>query len=1033
MSADGRPIASITPPVSIYVTALLEFVAEHILGNVGRVIERDNSDEASLTDLRKALEEDESCSSWWDRMATRTEVETRERELSDGKRGSARPWMVPDDSELDEAAGRKKFARQSLNMGGGAAGPAVRGLLQQQAAERSYSASAQGHGERDAGAQSPGSTSMTHTTSASATASSLAGASASTGETSRAGEFGTLTRRPSMDKGWGILTGRRRGSFRGSQDLSAQQPIIKQLSPNDARQAGDEEPADDDFEALMMSGQTMKVSLTPNRLRTIEVAKEEEDGKRSTRRRPGTLTMPLRDGGELGVPSSSGSRGAISPAPTMVSRISQQSSTPSVIEEKGPYAVPSPPASGGVARATRSGSTSTSSLRGASNGGLRYPSGGKASSQPPSAYRGPADMTRSLDSGSRGSGSVGEDVDDEELDRPASSSTSRLQPRDESQTSSIKGIKEVVSLLQTTPPSPVSPPQFDSISSGRESRQSDISQQGGTEGRKSALGGRLRSVFAKRSSVSGTFAAPQPRRVGSSASARSGPFGFTHTNGSEDNVASSTGHSSSSQQTAAAAALARANRNGAPQTPPSALLSDGEATLLEDPEIEALAPVIPIEKDLTPQAKEAPLPPLPDLPQQDVAEAPASGLVGLYEEPLRRTPTPPSPAPDPNNPRTEPPSRKVPWSYSRNSTSSAAAIGASIRRPGSSAAVERNAAAAAAMAGSMDGHSSSGQHHAPSAWNAQHISEDASGVNTPTPSHGAMGSITGGALSGDSARSSFGAPRMSASGGRSELTRALSDLDLRMRECTSVEECRLLVAQALAVSAAASVHPSSGGFRARPGASTPGAFVGDIPDEGSSSASVPLHTIGSRPATGKDSLAGAAAAQTSPAPISEARPQPLLAMAADHDVFSDETSTTYKQSGVLAAWLLDGEAGPVAEAQPVRVQPADEAVGAMSSMPSDSTLGEDREEDYETAYERDAGLSPVKPRYLPRTSLGSSTSDQSLANLSLPAAPSDSEATFSQSRASDRSLNRRISNVPSLQSQQSFRDAQEELEAEMAA
>lgn len=242
MSPDGKPVAAITPPVSIYVTALLEYVAEHILNNVGRVIERDNSDEAGLSDLRKALEEDEGCASWWDRLATRVEMRAREAEEDQGKRGAARPWKVPDESELDEAAGRKKFARQSLTLSGANGSPIVpntpRSAVHGRESSMANSAggSVQGHGDHD-GLNSPVGTSMTHGSSipGSASFTTFSGnGSIDTAATSAGGATPTLGRRASSDKGWGgLLSGRRRGSFRGSQDLGA--PIIKQnLSPTDA-------------------------------------------------------------------------------------------------------------------------------------------------------------------------------------------------------------------------------------------------------------------------------------------------------------------------------------------------------------------------------------------------------------------------------------------------------------------------------------------------------------------------------------------------------------------------------------------------------------------------------------------------------------------------------------------------------------------------------------------------------------------------------------------------------------------------------
>uniref|UniRef100_V5F286 Uncharacterized protein n=1 Tax=Kalmanozyma brasiliensis (strain GHG001) TaxID=1365824 RepID=V5F286_KALBG len=130
MSSDGRPIATVTPGAAIYVTALLEYIGEHILQNVSRVIERDNSDEASLYDLRAAITEDEQLNPLFTKLSIRSEMarridvlESRRRKITEdgagrGVRSDARvvkPWHVPTENDFDEAAGPNLFSSKRIS------------------------------------------------------------------------------------------------------------------------------------------------------------------------------------------------------------------------------------------------------------------------------------------------------------------------------------------------------------------------------------------------------------------------------------------------------------------------------------------------------------------------------------------------------------------------------------------------------------------------------------------------------------------------------------------------------------------------------------------------------------------------------------------------------------------------------------------------------------------------------------------------------------------------------------------------------
>lgn len=263
MSRDGRPIATITPGVAIYVTALLEFVADYILQNVGRVIERDNSDEASLSDLRKAVEEDEATSYVWARLDTRQEILVREKEEKQRGGGSrvGRPWKVPDESELDEAAGRRHFSRHSLTTSASAhMAAAIR-------AGNASSNSSSGHADGRPGQQRPmsssggggggGAPTFGHGTDSStrdgsgmtspvspSVPGSASGHTAMTSMSSSS-DMGP-NRRQSADKAWGgILAGRRRGSFRKSQDMNGTGGLVPPQRP--VIQTGPTSPVEDVF------------------------------------------------------------------------------------------------------------------------------------------------------------------------------------------------------------------------------------------------------------------------------------------------------------------------------------------------------------------------------------------------------------------------------------------------------------------------------------------------------------------------------------------------------------------------------------------------------------------------------------------------------------------------------------------------------------------------------------------------------------------------------------------------------------------
>jgi len=220
MSSEGRPIATITPGVAIYVTALLEFVGEYILQKVGVVIERDNSDEASLDDLVAALTEDENLSSVYGKMEIKSEIERmRLEEGGEGKGGKAgkksfKPRKLWDEKDRDEAVEGRSFGTGKRNSVSATSGT-----------KRIPSGVATSSHERGTsiGTHNSHSTEIDHsvTTPSSSNHATFSETSSSVTSptTSTSGASG-LTRRTSTDRNWGnqIFGGKRRGSLRMSQD-----------------------------------------------------------------------------------------------------------------------------------------------------------------------------------------------------------------------------------------------------------------------------------------------------------------------------------------------------------------------------------------------------------------------------------------------------------------------------------------------------------------------------------------------------------------------------------------------------------------------------------------------------------------------------------------------------------------------------------------------------------------------------------------------------------------------------------------------
>ncbi|GAC93835.1 hypothetical protein PHSY_001400 [Pseudozyma hubeiensis SY62] len=503
MSSDGRPVATVTPVAAIYVSALLEFVASHILQNVARVIERDNSDEASLYDLRAAITEDEQLNPLFNKLTIRQELARRIGVLESrngagrGSRSDARvvkPWHVPDERDFDEAAGPSLFSSKRASV-------QVPPVPTNSNASTS-SSSRHGHAASSSLSNADsmrGSMSTLRTVSSlanhasedSATVSSTAQKPARPSlSTSNPGGSGSIGRRQSSERSWsGVFGGiKRRNSFKqGTSDSAPTRPVLPtNHNANGSDPAESALDADDDFEALMLSSQTMKVSLTPNRLHTIEVAKKSQDVD------PGSL------GRRAGTPG--GHRDASSA--TLASQASQTSASGEALPSGAGRAVER--ASAGSATTSDVGSTQPST-RASLPSSLRPER--KAAAPPPSSYRGPSSAftgQHALRSGEV----VEEDISKASVPPPTPPpqsltfrrGTPRLQPRNDEAERTSSTHKDLVDLFKSTPPSATSE-RFGNISSDTSSL---------TDGapKKSAMGDRVRTLFGRRSASSSGHGTP---------------------------------------------------------------------------------------------------------------------------------------------------------------------------------------------------------------------------------------------------------------------------------------------------------------------------------------------------------------------------------------------------------------------------------------------------------------------------------------------------------------------------------------------
>ncbi|KAF7335358.1 hypothetical protein MSAN_02346600 [Mycena sanguinolenta] len=240
------PVPALVAPASLYLTAILESMCEHILSNVGRVAARDSSRTgATVQDVFVALCEDHSIYALFKSMRVYQQIEQL--------------------AQTPKPRRSKSFSRSDR--------PSI--------SQNSASSNQDQSSGRDSSSQhrSRGSTDTT------TTAATTMPATASTSRTSfdKARKKLLSSNRNSSDGD--SQSGHKRSDSLIGGDETKHPPVSYEAPPEDTAMLKE-------FDNLMRSDSTMKVSLTPDRLKTMEVYKSE---KERAGRRPPALALGKGD------------------------------------------------------------------------------------------------------------------------------------------------------------------------------------------------------------------------------------------------------------------------------------------------------------------------------------------------------------------------------------------------------------------------------------------------------------------------------------------------------------------------------------------------------------------------------------------------------------------------------------------------------------------------------------------------------------------------------------------------------------------
>ncbi|KAJ3546207.1 hypothetical protein NMY22_g2151 [Coprinellus aureogranulatus] len=236
-SGASPPKAALVSPAALYLTAILEAICEHILSNVGRVAARDSSrTTATVNDLFTALCEDAAIYGYFRTMRVYDQIE----QLSKSSKPTRRSKSFTRNGSISRTSTPQQEPLSHT--------PTMSASLSRQSS--ASSAAPNGH---------------------------VQSASRTSFEKSRA--LRMFTGKSSHEREDSHHSGHKKSASFSEQ---GRQPSFE-------RQA--EETVEDaamlqEFDDLMRSASTMKMSLTPDRLKTMEVYKQEKDQRQNRRPQP---------------------------------------------------------------------------------------------------------------------------------------------------------------------------------------------------------------------------------------------------------------------------------------------------------------------------------------------------------------------------------------------------------------------------------------------------------------------------------------------------------------------------------------------------------------------------------------------------------------------------------------------------------------------------------------------------------------------------------------------------------------------------
>ncbi|KAF9478399.1 hypothetical protein BDN70DRAFT_879999 [Pholiota conissans] len=329
------PKDALLDPAALYLTAILESMCEHILSNVGRVAARDSSrTNATVNDLFVALCEDDSIYGLFRTMKVYEQIESMAK--------SPKPRRSRSFSRSERhSMSRTSSPQQELT------------LVQSPTGSRSRQSSE---------GQLPG---------IQPTASSGARASF---EKSKAIRMFTNSKNPSEAD--------TQSSHKRSASLRSESS--RALLDDDISNPAEDAEMLREFDDLMRSASTMKVSLTPDRLRTMEVYKQEKDQR--TARRPGTQLVSKPEPDLLPLSRTNIQKSAPRHVDAIVEDDDEEKETPSPKGRARQASVATPPTLSSVVPPVPSRSRSVSTSASLPSAPIRKPSRNASITAAPSSF-----------------------------------------------------------------------------------------------------------------------------------------------------------------------------------------------------------------------------------------------------------------------------------------------------------------------------------------------------------------------------------------------------------------------------------------------------------------------------------------------------------------------------------------------------------------------------------------------------------------------------------------------------------------------